>query len=93
MSIKENLEKAAALFGDSHEPKCVVMTEESKKKIIGDSFDITTHEFSDGDISMATLANDYLCLHLDGESPYVAHSKKDAIAIAKALGVTADDLT
>ena len=63
MSIKENLEKAAALFGDSHEPKCVVMTEESKQKIVG-GFDISEHEFSDSDISMATLANGYLCLHL-----------------------------
>tara|TARA_R110002073_G_scaffold133936_6_gene281484 strand:- start:399 stop:791 length:393 start_codon:yes stop_codon:yes gene_type:complete len=60
--------------------------------LIQKPFDITKHEFSDRDISMATLASDYLCLHLDGKAPYVAHSKKDAIAIAKSLGVTGEDL-
>tara|TARA_R110002073_G_scaffold133936_4_gene281450 strand:+ start:7206 stop:7577 length:372 start_codon:yes stop_codon:yes gene_type:complete len=55
-------------------------------------FDISKHKFSDRDISMETLASDYLCLHLDGKAPYVAHSKKDAIAIAKSLCVTGEDL-
>mgnify|MGYP005999708257 CR=1 FL=1 len=92
MGIKENLEKAALLFGDSHEPKCVVMTEESKQKVIGDDFDMVDYGLSDNDIDEIEVIDGNLRLHLMANVPYIEHTKDDAIAIAKALGVTADDL-
>lgn len=97
MGIKENLEKAAALFGDLHEPKRVVMAEESKQEIIGNDFDIANYEFSDKNIIMCKpswIGDDIQIEVIDGN--YSHHeailNKDDAIAIAKALGVTADDL-
>ena len=101
MSIKESLGKAAALFGDSHEPKCVAMTEESKQKIIGDNFDITKHEFSDVAKDCHILFNNpsWVGSDLQIEIPDVNGShadavliKEHAIAIAKHFKLTADDL-
>ena len=93
MSIKDNLEKAAALFGDSHEPECVVMTEGAKQKIVGGGFKGLEHEFSSGDFIDAFTQGYVLHFYI---APYCHGSswldKQDAIAIAKALGVTAEDL-
>lgn len=91
MSIKENLEKAAALFGDSHEPKCVVITEESKQEIIGNDFDITKHDFMDSAID-EVQCDGFTIELFDSSQQFTSLNKQDAIAIAKALGVTAEDL-
>ncbi|ANY29626.1 hypothetical protein BOX08_gp61 [Pseudoalteromonas phage BS5] len=95
MSIKDNLEKAAALFGAPNEPKCVFMTKETKNKIINEAFDISEHEFVDKWVRYAKLFDDgdYLRINISNESfNTVIHNKQDAIAIAKALGVTGEDL-
>ena len=91
MSTKESLEKAAALFGDPHEPKCVVITEESKQKIVGDGFDINKHEFGDT-VLFVECEGCKLTIYCDDDFGFVELYKLDAIAIAKALGVTGDDL-
>ena len=56
-------------------------------------FDINKHEFSDSDLS-ATIENGELSIGIELDS-YIAYSKlnkSDAIAIARALDVTGDDL-
>ena len=56
-------------------------------------FDISEYEFSDYDIYSATLFDDELFIcDRDYEISSVSIKKQDAIAIAKALGVTAKDL-
>lgn len=63
------------------------------KEVNRKPFDITEHEFLESDIQLAEIVGGRLRLHLmSSDLPYVDHSKKDAIAIAKALGVTAKDL-
>ncbi len=61
--------------------------------IMDKHFDINNHEFSDGYLS-ASIDGDALCMaiELDSFNAYAKLDKRDAIAIAKALGVTADDL-
>ena len=90
MSIKDNLEKAAAIFGATSEPNCALMTEDIKDKMINDSFDITKHEFA-GDIFFDNLDEDEMTL-ITSSGAYVDLTIYDAIAIAKALGVTGEDL-
>lgn len=67
-------------------------------------FDITKHEFSDSKLAFDGLSHGFLVLsaecdqwggHLNGHSTeelFLSYNKQDAIAIAKALGVTAEDL-
>ena len=58
-------------------------------------FNISEHEFIDKWVRCAKLADDgdYLRIDISNESfNTVIHNKQDAIAIAKALGVTAKDL-
>ena len=55
-------------------------------------FDIKCHNFSDDYIVKVTLDED-IYLHLEKHTPYIAHSRGDVIAMAKALGVTAKDLS
>ncbi len=56
-------------------------------------FDITKHEFIESDIQLSEVFGGRIRLHLMSQDlPYVECSKTDVIAIAKALGVTGDDL-
>jgi hypothetical protein len=58
-------------------------------------FDISEHEFIDKWVRCAKLVDDgdYLRINISNESfNTVIHNKQDAIAIAKALGVTGEDL-
>ena len=64
---------------------------DSRKK----PFDISEHEFIDKWVRCAKLVDDgdYLRINIRNESfNTVIHNKQDAIAIAKALGVTGEDL-
>lgn len=63
--------------------------------IAGDElFDITKHEFGDEDIRLSNLCESKIELAVDdcGIEHYFTLQKSDAIAIAKALGVTGEDL-
>ena len=62
--------------------------------IAGDNtFDIVDCGLSDNDIDGIEVINGNLRLYLMvGDLPYIEHTKDDAIAIAKALGVTGEDL-
>lgn len=58
-------------------------------------FDISNYKFSDKEVKSARLVDggDYLKTTLSNTSfNTLMHNKDDAIAIAKALGVTAEDL-
>lgn len=56
-------------------------------------FDITEDGLSDSDIEEVEVFDGNLRLHLMANYlPYIEHTKDDAIAIAKALGVTGEDL-
>ncbi|WP_276755639.1 hypothetical protein [Pseudoalteromonas marina] len=59
-------------------------------------FDISEHEFSDNDISLLKLKKRELYLSIkfgsERDNTIAVIDKKDAIAIAKALGVTGEDL-
>ena len=55
-------------------------------------FDISEYEFSDAiSIAGAEVKNGYLIIHKNSRS-WDSYDKQDAIAIAKALGVTGEDL-
>ena len=56
--------------------------------------DITKHEFSDKDIRLSSLCESKIELAVDdcGIEHYLTFNKSDSIAIAKALGVTGEDL-
>ena len=55
-------------------------------------FDITKHEFVDLEIGQAEINGDGIQLNMvDNSRPAIIY-KRDVIAIAKALGVTAEDL-
>ena len=57
------------------------------------SFDISEHEFNDIDILRVNLFGDKVSIVMDADAVVSAElSKKDIIAIAKALGVTGEDL-
>jgi hypothetical protein len=118
MSIKDNLEKAAAIFGATNEPKCVFMDKATKDKIVSEElekqmheaiadmferntpvakkpFDISEHEFSDEEIRFVKVFHKekYITTLLNkGAFNTVRHDKGDVIAMAKALGVTGEDL-
>lgn len=69
-------------------------TSKRAKQVPKKHFDIAEHEFLESDIQLAEIVGGKLRLHLmSGDLPYVDQSKKDAIAIAKAMGVTAKDLS
>ena len=87
MSMKNSLEKASAIFGAPNEPKCVFMAEETKEKMINEPFDITKHEIVDyGYIGVKHDKNLYV------KKSGFTIDKERSIAIAKALGVTGEDL-
>lgn len=66
--------------------------EMENRPITGREFDITQHEWSDNRISFA-FDDDGLLVEIDGDFYECAKiNKKDGVAIAKALGVTAEDL-
>lgn len=57
------------------------------------SFDIVDCGLSDNDIDEIEIVDGNLRLHLmTNDLPYIEHTKDDAIAIAKALGVTGENL-
>lgn len=63
--------------------------------IAGDNpFDITDYKFSDKDIRLSNLCESKIELAVDdcGIEHYFTLQKSDTIAIAKALGVTGEDL-
>jgi hypothetical protein len=57
-------------------------------------FDISEHEFSDSRVRISNICVSKIELAVDdcGIEHYMTQSKEDAIAIAKALGVTGEDL-
>ena len=61
--------------------------------IVKEPFDITKHEWSDGDLSFDFIDGDGdIILDCLGDCGGLFISKKDAIAIAKHFGLTAEDL-
>ena len=62
-----------------------------KSRKIKKPFDITVYEFSDLEVGLADFNGDGIQINMvDGSRPPILN-KRDAIAIAKALGVTAED--
>lgn len=53
-------------------------------------FDITKHEWSDGDVVMLRCNNHSIAFQNHSDNVY--YEKRDIIAIAKTLGLTAEDL-
>jgi hypothetical protein len=74
------------------------------KQLPGKSFDITGYKFSESIVGFDSISSSTLGLsveykqwngYLDGHSAeelFISINKSDAVAIAKALGVTGDDL-
>ena len=74
--------------------RCTVL-EDSPVTYSGDSvqsFDITRHQFLDEDIAEAYMADDVLFLVSIDDANDLGLYKTDAIAVAKAHGLTAEDL-
>ncbi len=69
------------------------MAEETKEKIINEPFDIVDYGLSDNDIDeIEVIDGSELTIYCTDDFRFVELYKDDAIAIAKALGVTAEDL-
>jgi hypothetical protein len=83
MSVKDSIRQMHEAIADMFERNTPV----AKK-----SFDISEHEFSDTEVECVIAAVDKLLLinHFGDNSAML--DKQDAIAIAKALGVTGEDL-
>lgn len=77
----------------SGHPTCDLCGSPSRARKAAKPFDITKHEFSDGDacIDYVNTSKDKLIIETSIHTPVILN-KKDSIAIAKALGVTAEDL-
>lgn len=83
MSIKDNKEQMHEAIADMFERNSVV----AKKP-----FDISEHEFSDSIAEIKAKSNAGSTITLDVFEKWITLNKPDAIAIAKALGVTGEDL-
>lgn len=89
MSIKDNLEKAA---NKKQMHEAIADMFERNTPAAKKPFDISEHEFSDGDIDFA-FKNGKFLIEIDSDRGIYGEIKKqDVIAIAKALGVTGEDL-
>lgn len=83
---QETMESVSAMFGDPVGDGAALV-------VNADDFDIVDYGLSDNDIDEVEVVDGNLRIHLmSSDLPYVEHTKVDAIAIAKALGVTAEDL-
>lgn len=83
---KKTMENVSAMFGDP-------VGEDAVFFVDADDFDIVDCGLSDNDIGEFEVVDGNLRLHLmSSDLPYIEHTKDDAIAIAKALSLTADDL-
>lgn len=64
------------------------------KKLTRNNFDISNYKFSDLNVRLSNLSSSKVELAVEacGLEYFMTQDKKDIIAIAKALGVTAEDL-